>query len=803
MNYEIITVAGAPSLEAALTQVNLIPPEPPPLDGSWLRYPDSQHPKAKNRAAYLRVIQLPESGAQFATFGSWWREAQGLGGPWQWQSIPAESLTQEQRDRLEQERAEVDAAYRQRRAERQREAAAKALQMWNAATPLHGADHPYLNRKGTPGLGAVRLLKDTLLVPLFEVKSGELCSLIRILPDGTKYNLEGGQKAGCACCIGPEPTAGGRVLWLCEGIATGLSLHLATGDPVYSCGDAGNLQNVALALHERLPTARLWIGGDSDPAGRQGAQKALHTVPGARAVFPEIPAGGGTDWNDLHAAAGLEAVKAQLQAAATAPVEPEPLRREPPPPEPYPLESLGSVLTPAALALRRIIQAPDALIAQSLLAAAALCVQPHASVIIDGRVSPLSIFAITVGASGERKTAVDSLALKPVTDRQRELVETYREGTRSHKREVKEFERCERELLNKKVVDLAALKANRGEKKAALDNLGDPPEPPLLPNLLAADPTAEGLFKLFASGQPSLGLFSDEGALFIGGAALMKEVRLRTIGALSKLWDGRPLDRVRSSDGASLLFDRRLSLHLMMQPMVAAELFNDPIFADQGFLSRVLCAWPETTAGSRRYRSEDASQDPAIRRYWEVLKALLERPYPLREGTRNELTPRLLPLADPAKATWIQYCDAIEAQLGSGQPLEPIRGFANKAAEHAARIAGVLAVIENPAATVIELPQVHAGIALMDYFLTEQLRILETGAADPDIRLAERLLAWARGFEVIYLRLIYRHGPNAIREAETAKRLCRLLEEHGWLSRIEGGAVIEGIHRRNAWRVCR
>jgi len=313
MGYTIIDVSGASSLEAALNRVSLTPPEPPPLDGSWLRYPDPQHPKAKNRAAYLRVIQLPESGAVFATFGSWWREAQGLGGPWQWQSIPAESLTQEQREQLDRERAEVDAAYRQRRAERQREAAAKAMQMWQAATPIHGADHPYLAKKGVPGLGAVRLLKDTLLVPLFEVKSGELCSLIRILPDGTKYNLEGGKKAGCACFIGPEPTASGRV-WLAEGVATGLSLHLATGDPVYSCGDAGNLAPVALGLHERLPTARIWLGGDNDQAGRQGAQKALNAVPGARVVFPEIPAGKGTDWNDLHAAAGLEAVKAQLQA---------------------------------------------------------------------------------------------------------------------------------------------------------------------------------------------------------------------------------------------------------------------------------------------------------------------------------------------------------------------------------------------------------------------------------------------------------------------------------------------------------
>ncbi|MFZ1640509.1 MAG: DUF3987 domain-containing protein [Candidatus Contendobacter sp.] len=802
MDYTIQDVAGALSLPEALAQVNLSPPESPPLDGSWFRYTDPQHPKANNKAAYIRAFLLPESGVITATFGSWWREAQGLGGPWQWQSVPPDSLTREQRERLEAERTTVDSEYREARAKRQQEAAENAARMWQAATPVHGADHPYLAKKGVPGLGAVRLLQSTLLVPLFDVKPGALCSLVRILPTGEKYNLEGAKKAGCAGPIGPEPTAGGRV-WLCEGIATGLSLHLATGDPVYSCGDAGNLAPVALALHERLSTARIWIGGDNDPAGRQGAQKALQAVYGARAVFPEIPAGKGTDWNDLHAAAGLEAVKTQLQAAATAPVEPEPLRREPPPPEPFPLEALGPLLTPAALALRRIIQAPDALIAQSLLAAAALCVQPHANVIIDGRVSPLALFCITVGASGERKTAVDVLALKPITDRQRELVALYRNDDRLHKTELREFERIERETLKEKVVDLAALKANRDRKKSALDALGEPPQAPLLPNLLAADPTAEGLFKLFANGQPSLGLFSDEGALFIGGAAMMKETRLRTIGALSKLWDGRPLDRVRSGDGASVLFDRRLSLHLMMQPLVAAELFGDPIFHDQGFLSRVLCAWPDSTAGTRRYRSEDASQDPAIGHYWSVLKALLERPYPLREGTRNELTPRNLPLSDPAKAVWIRYSDTIETQLGDGQPLEPIRGFANKAAEHAARIAGVLAVIETPNAGVIDVPHVQAAIALMDYYLTEMVRIQETGAGNPDILLAERLLEWARGHEVIHPRLICQYGPNAIREAETAKRLCRLLETHGWLAKVEGGAVLEGVHRRNVWRVCR
>lgn len=110
----------------------------------------------------------------------------------------------------EQERAEVDAAYRQRRAERQRDAAENALRMWQAATPIHGTDHPYLSRKSVLGLGAVRLLKDTLLVPLSDVKSGELCTFDSDALTGEKYNLEGGRKAGVlAVSARNRPPAGG------------------------------------------------------------------------------------------------------------------------------------------------------------------------------------------------------------------------------------------------------------------------------------------------------------------------------------------------------------------------------------------------------------------------------------------------------------------------------------------------------------------------------------------------------------------------------------------------------------------
>lgn len=489
---------------------------------------------------------------------------------------------------------------------------------------------------------------------------------------------------------------------------------------------------------------------------------------------------------------------------ATAAAPPDPLRRESIPAEPYPVEALGAILGPALAAIRRTVQAPIALVAQSLLGAAALAAQPHVNVVIDGRVMPLSLFLLTIGASGERKTGVDALVLKPVMTRQRELVDSHKALLADHKTALRVWEQAESAAIKEKVTDLTKVRTARKQKEEALKALGEEaPEPPLLPNLLVGDPTSEGLFKLFVNGQPSLGLFSDEGALFVGGHALARDARLRTIGVLSKLWDGRPLDRVRGGDGASILYGRRLSLHLMMQPLVAAELLSDPIYQDQGFLARVLLSWPETTAGTRLYVEIDPYKEAAIGRYWQSLTDLLYLSHPLRPETRNELEPRLLPLTAEAKDDWVAYFNVIEKTVGIGGPLEPIRGFASKAAEHAARLAGVLALVANPQATDIDRHSIRCGIALMDYYVTEALRIQDSGVADPELQAAQRLLDWLHDLKApcVHLAKVYQFGPCGIRDAKTARRLLEVLVKHRWAYPVPDGMTIDGKFRKEAWRI--
>src|SRR5262249_12606604 len=148
----------------------------------------------------------------------------------------------------------------------------------------------------------------------------------------------------------------------------------------------------------------------------------------------------------------------------------------------------------------------------------------------------------------------------------------------------------------------------------ALDRSGLPPRVPLTPILTCPEPTYEGLVKHLVSGQPSIGIFSAEGGQFIGGHGMTDDARLRTAAGLSCIWDGETIRRVRAADGATILPGRRVALHLMAQPDIAAVMLSDPLLLNQGLLSRCLVTAPTSNAGTRSWREPAEATDAAIKR---------------------------------------------------------------------------------------------------------------------------------------------------------------------------------------------
>ena len=477
--------------------------------------------------------------------------------------------------------------------------------------------------------------------------------------------------------------------------------------------------------------------------------------------------------------------------------ERKPLQRELPPANPFPLGALGGILAPAAQKMQTIIRAPAAICGNSVLAAAALAVQAHADVVIDGRVFPASEIFLTIGESGERKSEVDKAAQCPHRKHERSLCEQYKQDVIGYQRDREAYDKTKSEVLSSKQ------NKSLDAKRRALAELGDVPLPPLEPLLLCEEPTYEGLVKLLAAGQPSVGLFSDEGGRFIGGHGMNPDNLLKTAAGMSGLWDGKPVDRVRGGDGATKLYGRRVSCHLMVQPEISQLMLSNSILIAQGLLSRCLVTWPESTAGTRFYCEEDLSVSPEITKYTARISAILETPLPLAEGARNELNPRQLPLAPDAKRIWINFHDHVERQLADGGELAPIRGLGNKAPEHAARLASVLALGDDLHCPCIRLEHIKAGIELVTHYLNEALRLYEAGIQDPTLALTQKLLVWlkAKGKAIITLPEVYQHGPNPIRTAAKARELMAILVDHGEAIPVGDGVEYRGKRYFEAWRV--
>ena len=484
------------------------------------------------------------------------------------------------------------------------------------------------------------------------------------------------------------------------------------------------------------------------------------------------------------------------QTDTITPEQPQPLLRELPDGLPYPVDALGP-LQGAVEAVQHMTQAPVAIPAQSALSIAALAVQGFANVETLGGVRPLSLYCLTIAESGERKSSCDEKLMHTLRDYEREQSKQYREERKAFALELAIWKKKHDHILSK------VKSGSVGNDELKL--LGPEPSPPPLRERLVSEPTYEGLTRLFAEGQPSLGLFSDEGGQFLGGFAMAKDNRQKTLAALNDLWQANPIKRTRQGDGAYTLHGRRLSLHLMVQPVVAHGLLADPLARDTGFLPRCLICQPSSTIGTRLHRDAATNLAP-LHAFAERLKDILYTGMCMDAETR-ELCPRLVTLSEDARAVLIGFSDEVEAAQGPGGKFETIRAFASKGAEQAARLAGVLSLWRDLSNPEVSIDAMRCAIRLVEYYLSEALRLSGVAQVSEEVALAEALRTWmlsaSWGKPWLTLREVVRVGPSRLRESPRAKQAIAMLVEHGWLIPLPANTEIDGSARRQAWRIQR
>ena len=204
-----------------------------------------------------------------------------------------------------------------------REDRAAALEEYNGFLEIapYGSSGPgveYLKQKGVEAAPGVRLTwkragvfpAQSLVVPYYEIFSGELITFQRIIPGAKGYEKGGFGGHAAAFWIVPSAAQGqppetfdaapapksAPLVILCEGYATGATCASLFGLPVGITGDTGKLENVARAIlaASSWGRTRLIIAADDDNA-KTNEFKQTAGIPIAKKYLDNPPKNSGKD----------------------------------------------------------------------------------------------------------------------------------------------------------------------------------------------------------------------------------------------------------------------------------------------------------------------------------------------------------------------------------------------------------------------------------------------------------------------------------------------------------------------------
>lgn len=212
----------------------------------------------------------------------------------------------------------------------------------------------YLIRKQLPHVTGFRYAGQTLVTPLWTA-TADFAGTQHTDGRGNKMFTDGARKGGAFTVLGGAPELEGRIdlhnlpRFIAEGVATAVRPHQAYNEPIITAYDAPNVGAVIRSIRAALDAAgmvkqrrawlqRLVIVADNDPwkaeqlhkgvalgnVGLEAAHRAAFEADrfGVRVACPDFTGlstqGHPSDFDDLARLTGLDAVRAQLDAATLA-----------------------------------------------------------------------------------------------------------------------------------------------------------------------------------------------------------------------------------------------------------------------------------------------------------------------------------------------------------------------------------------------------------------------------------------------------------------------------------------------------
>ncbi len=359
--------------------------------------------------------------------------------------------------------------------------------------------------------------------------------------------------------------------------------------------------------------------------------------------------------------------------------------------------------------------------------------------------APISLYGMIIARSGERKSTVGKILSEPIHEFEKIQQQEYKE------------------LLLK-------CKGNIDMK------------PPIFPGIISSLFTIEGIKKLLREGVGYCGIIDYEGGGILAGGAMNKDNRMKTMTNLSKVWDGNPVQFTYATKDLDILYNKRISMLLAMQPGVARKhLFNKDI-EDQGLLSRCLIIHAESLIGSRFIAIDipDNVQNGGNMEYYNNwISAQLQAN---KEWT--EPKQRILTYSKDGCRLLIEFHNNIEFKMNAGEYFAENTDLVNKSVENAVRLAACISLFEHPNSDIIEDKYITIAIDIIEHIINPYKYIIDHDS-EPNIM---ELLKWMLNDSgkkrfingSIKIPDLARYAPKKIRSTPLLRTMAQGLYDNNW-----------------------
>jgi hypothetical protein len=398
---------------------------------------------------------------------------------------------------------------------------------------------------------------------------------------------------------------------------------------------------------------------------------------------------------------------------------------------------------------------------------------------------PLCLFVAVGMDAGARKSSVFTAMTRPLADFEREQA-------------AAALPAITETVTLRRIAEQAAAHAEAAASKATTDQREERQAEavaraaeasrlvaPPLPRWLADDATPEALAGLLAS-YGRIALLSPEGDVFDQMAGRYNPTTGPNLGVYLKGHAGDLLKVDRRGRLPEYVERPCLTIGLAVQPEVLRGLADRPGFRGRGLLARFLYSLPASLVGRRQVGAPPVPQSVADR-YALELQALAAS---LASPPGQDLT--VLTFDAAAGELLLAFERDLEPRLAAGSgDLANMAGWAAKLAGAASRLAGLLHLarhLRDGWARPITADTVAAAVRLAGYLVEHARAVFDLMGADPRTEEARWLLDWiARGGRSQFSRRdAHMAAPRGrFPKATDLDPALRLLEEHGWLRRLD------------------